>query len=96
MIILDVKMIDWILIVIGIITILVSIGILLTLIIWKKYKEGKYGEPDYQAFFIMGICLLPMGIIFMITVSPAFIGFTGMSICYMAIALANRDKWKTT
>jgi len=95
MIILGIKMIDWILIIIGIITILVTVGILLTLIVWKKNKEGKYEEPDYQAFFVMGICLLPIGIIFMTTVSPAFIGFAGMGVCYMAIGLANRDKWKT-
>jgi len=89
-------MIDWILILIGIITILVSVSILLTLVVWKKNENGKFEEPDYQVFFIMGICLLSMGIIFMITVSPAFIGFTGMGICYIAIGFANRDKWKTT
>jgi hypothetical protein len=88
-------MIDWILIIIGIITILVSVSILLIQIVWKKNEEGKYEEPDYQAFFIMGVCLFPIGIIFMTTVSPAFIGFAGMGVCYMAIGLANRDKWKT-
>lgn len=87
-------MFEWILIVIGIIALLVFVGILLTLIVWKKKKEGKYEEPDYQAFFIMGICFLPMGIISMITVSPAFFGFTVMGLCYMAIGLANKDKWK--
>jgi hypothetical protein len=84
----------WIFISIGIIAILVVVGILLTLIVLKKKEEGKYGDADYRAFFIMGICFLPMGIIFMTTVSPAFIGFTGMGLCYMAIGLANRDKWK--
>ena len=96
MYVLGVKTSDWPLIIIGIIALLVFVGILLTLIVWKKKKEGKYEEPNYQAFFIMGICFLPMGIIFMTTVSPAFIGFTRMGICYMAIGLANRDKWKTT
>lgn len=84
-----------ILLVIGIIALLVLVGIILVLVVWKKKKEGKYEEPDYQVFFIMGICFLPMGIIFMTTVSPAFIGFTVMGLCYMAIGLANRDKWKT-
>ena len=42
----------------------------------------------------MGICFLPTGIIFMTTVSPAFIGITGLGLCYMAIGLANKDKWK--
>ncbi len=41
----------------------------------------------------MGISFLPMGIIFTATISPAFIGFVGMGISYMAIGLANRDNW---
>ena len=85
---------DWSLIVIGIIAIFVLIGIILVLIACKKIKEGGYNEPDYQAFFIMGICFLSMGIIFMTTVSPAFIGFTVMGLCYMVIGFANREKWK--
>jgi hypothetical protein len=82
------------LIIIGIIVILILVGIILVLIAWKKKKEGKYKEPNYQAFFIMGICFLSSGIIFLTTVSPAFIGFTVMGLCYMAIGLANREKWK--
>jgi len=35
-----------------------------------------------------------MGIIFTAAINPAFIGFVGMGIIYMAIGLANRDKWK--
>ena len=64
------------------------------LLTWKKIKEGGYKEPDYRAFFIMGICLLPMGIIFMTTLNPGFIGFTCMGLWYMAFSLANREKWK--
>ena len=81
-------------IVIGIIVILVVVGIILSVIFLKKKQEGKYEEPDYRVFFIMGISFLPIGIVFMITVSLAFIGFTGIGICYMAIGLANKDKWK--
>ena len=44
---------------------------------------------------IMGICLLPMGIIFMTTLlNPGFIGFTFMGLFYIAIGLANREKWE--
>ena len=52
-------------------------------------------EPNYQVFFILGICFLTMGIVLMITRdNPAFIGITGMGLIYMVIGLANRDKWK--
>jgi len=85
---------EFILIVIGIISILVIIGVILSLIVWKKKEEGKYREPDYQAFFIIGISFLPIGIVFMIAVSSAFIGFTGIGLCYIAIGIANKDKWK--
>ena len=72
------------------------VGIIFTIFVLKKKKEGTYKEPDYRAFLIMGICFLPMGIIFTTTVNPGFIGFIGLGIVYMAIGLANRDKWKTT
>ncbi len=85
---------EWMLIILGIIAVLIIVGIILVLIARKKIKEGGYKEPDYQIFFIMGICFLSMGIIFMTTISPAFIGFTVMGLCYMVIGLANIDKWK--
>lgn len=88
------KLSEWILIFIGIIALLVIAGIILTLIFSKKKKEGKYDEPDYQVFFIMGVSFLPIGIVFMITLSPVFIGFTGIGLCYIAIGIANKDKWK--
>ena len=48
-------------------------------------------------FFIIGISWIPIGIVFMITVNSVIgIAFMGMGISYMAIGLANKDKWKTT
>ena len=81
-----------------IVYILIGIALLVliaTIFIAKKMKkEETYKETDYPAFFIMGISFLPMGIIFSAAINPAFIGFVGMGIIYMAIGLANRDKWK--
>ena len=85
---------EWILISIFLIAILVIIGIALILVYRKKNKEGSFKEPDYRAFFIIGISFLPLGIVFTSTISPAFIGFLAIGICYIAIGLANRDKWK--
>ena len=80
-----------------ILIILIIVGIIIAFIVWKKKKERKYEEPDYRAFFIMGICFIPLGLIFTITVdNPGFIGITGFGLIYMAIGLANRDKWKKT
>lgn len=85
----------WILItiILGVITLVV--GLLVLYMLQKKKSEGNYREPDYRAFFIMGICFLPMGLIFTSTISPAFISFLAIGVIYMAIGLANRDKWKT-
>lgn len=83
--------------IVGIIAVIVLVlGVVVLFIAIKKKKEGKYVEPDYRAFFILGICFLPMGTIFMITISPGFIGFTGLGIIYMIIGLSHRDKWKKT
>jgi hypothetical protein len=35
-----------------------------------------------------------LGIILTASTNPGFIGFIGLGIVYMAIGLANRDKWK--
>lgn len=81
--------------VVGIIAVIVrALGFIVSYIVMKKKKEGKYIEPDYRIFFILGICFLPMGTIVMITVSPGFIGITGLGIVYMIIGLSHRDKWK--
>jgi uncharacterized membrane protein len=84
----------WILLTIILGVIAVIAGLFVLYIMKKKKIEGTYREPDYRAFFIMGICFLPMGIIFTTTISPAFISFLALGVIYMAISLANRDKWK--
>jgi hypothetical protein len=77
-----------------IIALLLILGFILTIVFLKKQKENKYVEPDYQAFFIMGISFLPIGFVFIITINPAFISFLAIGLCYIAIGLANKDKWK--
>jgi hypothetical protein len=79
---------------IGILIIILLVLIATFFIVQKKKKERIFKEIDYRAFFILGISFLPMGIIFTVTISPAFIGFIGMGVIYMAIGLANKDKWK--
>ena len=74
---------------------LVVIGLILTLVVFKKKKEGKMGEPNYQVFFIIGIAWIPIGVFFMITISLVMgIAFMSMGAAYLAIGLANRDKWE--
>ena len=78
-----------------ILIVLITIGILLTLIVFKKKKEGKFKDPDYRAFFILGICFLPVGIPVAIAAdNPGLLGLSAIGIVYIAIGLANRDKWK--
>ena len=76
--------------------IVLVLGVVVLFIVIKKKKEGKYVEPDYRVFFILGICFLPIGIVFMITVSSGFIGFFGLGVIYIIIGLSHRDKWKKT
>ena len=80
------------------ITIIIGLILLvaLVLLLYKKRRSlpGFDKEPDYRMFFIMGICFLPMGIVFTTTISPGFIGITGMGLIYMSLGLANRHKWK--
>jgi len=49
----------------------------------------KKRKTDYRVFFVLGICLMGLGVSLMLTVSPAFLG---CGVVFMIIGLANRDK----
>jgi len=51
---------------IAIAAILVLVGLIALVMIWKRRKEGKPSEPNYRAFFIMGIVWFPVGLTSMI------------------------------
>jgi len=50
-------------------------------------------ETDFRVFCILGICLMALGIGLMLAVGPIYIVFLGSGVAFMAIGLANRDKW---
>ena len=84
---------EWIFFSIGMLALLVLIGIILLLIVWRK--RGIVGEPNYQVFFMLGIVWIPVGVVFMAAVNPTIgFAFMAMGIAYLAIGLANRDKWE--
>ena len=56
----------------------------------KKHERG----TDYRVFFILGICLMGLGISLTSAVGPAFISFLGVGAVFMMIGLVNRDKWR--
>ena len=71
------------------------VGVFVLFIMKKNKIEGTYKEPDYRAFFIMGISFLPLGIVLSFIIgNPGFIGFTGLGAFYIVFGLANKDKWK--
>jgi hypothetical protein len=86
---------DMLPIMIIILFIAIVVGILVTIIALMKKTEGKYEEPDYRVFFILGICFLPLGFIFMVIIdNPGFIAISGLGIAYFTIGLTNIKKWK--
>jgi hypothetical protein len=78
-----------------IIVTLVVIGLFLLFYVIKKKKELKIEETNYQAFFNIGLIWIPVGIVFIVSVNIAIgVAFFAMGTSYMAIGLANRDKWE--
>jgi len=85
-------------------SLLLVIGIVVTLllvvVLRKRKREGKAGEADYRAFFIMGLAFLPTGLAMMIVYFLVEIPFEvglplfALGLIYLIIGLANRDKWK--
>ena len=82
-------------IMIGILFIIIFVLIATLLWMKKNSKNEQTKEVDYRVFFILGISFLPLGIVLTFVVgNPGFIGFMGLGIAYIAIGLANKDKWK--
>jgi len=68
--------------------IIVVVGILAT-------REAKRNPqpPDYYAYYIFGIIFTGAGVTFMVTLeTPAFMI---LGLVFLAIGLANKDKWDT-
>ena len=88
-------------VIVGIIVGLILIGILVAMTL-KRKREGKSGETNYRAFFILGVTLFPLGIIyeivFFVSGTKVFLilglAFIAMGLSYVAIGLANRNKWR--
>jgi LPXTG-motif cell wall-anchored protein len=91
---------------VSVMSLLLVIGIVVTLllvvVLRKRKREGKAGETDYRAFFIMGVAFLPTGFAMMMVYFLAEIPFEiglplfALGLIYLIIGLANRDKWKKT
>ena len=52
-------------------------------------KNNKYKKPDYKAMYILGICILPLGIIF-----DHLRVFLILGLIYIAIGLKHKKEWK--
>ena len=80
--------------------IVLALGIVVALMVWRKRKEGRLQEPNYRTFFIMGIITAPFGIVSMVVYFllqiPFFIAFPvfGVGVTYLIIGWAHRDKWR--
>ena len=86
---------------IAIASILVLVGVVALVLIWKRRRDGKPSEPNYRAFFMMGTVWFPVGLASMIIFLFLDVSFVvglpllAMGVIYLSIGLANRDKWNT-
>ena len=72
------------------------VGVLVAVVVWKRRQDEMPREVNYQAFFLMGLVFVSVGVVFMTTMNPGFIGIMGLGIVYMILGVANRDKWPAT
>ena len=89
---------------VSVMSLLLLVGIVVTLllvaVLRKRKREGKAGETDYKAFFIIGVVFLPTGfammIVYFLAELPFEIGLPlfALGLVYLLIGLANRDKWR--
>ncbi len=88
---------DWLLWVIR--AVLIVVGIILAIIVWKGKKEGRYQAYSFR-FFTIGITVLILGVILLIvsfiTDLSSFYGLylTVAGAIGIIIGLVIRDKWE--
>ncbi len=71
-----------------------ALGLVIGIALWRNRWNLNKGEPNYKAFFIMGITFLSLGItLSAATENPGLIGISGLGVVYIVIGLKNRDKW---
>jgi hypothetical protein len=79
-----------IILVLGALALGLGIGIALVRNRWNLNQ----GEPNYKAFFTLGIIYLSLGVVLSAaTDNPGLIGISGLGVTYIAIGMKNRDKW---
>lgn len=71
-------------------TIMIVIGAILfgLLIAFIVINRNQRKQPNYRAFFIIGVTWLPLGF------ATRNYVFSVVGACFLAVALANRKKWK--
>ena len=62
----------------------------------EKLVEPGNSTASYIVFFVLGISFMGLGPALMILLGPATLGISGVGIVFLAISLANRDKWMRT
>ncbi len=86
------SLIMWITVGIGVLMVV----LLAVMLLYFRKNPGKRKETDYYTFFVIGISWVPLGIVFWLTLNMPFgMVLFAIGLCWMAIGLANRDKWKT-
>jgi Gpi18-like mannosyltransferase len=86
---------DYMLITAIISVIMLMIATVVALTVWKKRKETKTQETNYKAFFVLGICFMPLGVVLSSAVGNfGFIGITMLGVVYFMIGIVNKDKWE--
>lgn len=65
-----------------------ALVVLLGAVFWYAYRGKKRPETNYKTLFFVGLCWLAIG------VPLGNMALGGIGIVFIAMGLANRDKWK--
>lgn len=71
---------------------IVGVLIIVLAIVFLVIRRKEHKEPDYRAFFILGLVWMLVGIVEFFT-SRDFSIFLMMGLAFLALGLSHRDRW---
>jgi predicted membrane channel-forming protein YqfA (hemolysin III family) len=79
----------------GILGLLILLGLVFIIVLFRLKKSGREPRTDYCALFIMGVIFIGAGVSLAVSIdNPGMYGLTALGVIYMIAGITHRDQWE--